>query len=1063
MITTCLSIAGATITILYKTGIEEERARLMETAQSQARLIESMARFDGIYSRDYPGGARLATLSQIIDAHEHYDGFGETGEFTLSEKVEKNIVFLLRHRHSGRSTPKPIPFESELAEPMRRALSGRSGTVVGLDYRGEKVLAAHEPVAELNLGIVAKIDMSEVRAPFLKAGLIVMLITVLVVLIGVGLFLRITNPMVIHLERKNQEMIKLSGEMKGEIHERKLAEAALRKSDRELNIRNQISEIFLTISDDDMYGKVLNVVLEAMKSKYGTFAYIDEDGTRVVPSMTRDIWDKCKMPEKDIVFPRDTWGDNIWARCLIEKKSISSNGPFQVPNGHIPITRTLAVPIVHQKEAIGNFLVGNKLSDYNEKDIQLMETIADYIAPVLKARLERNSQERKRKQAEEALQKSHDELEWRVKERTAELTKTNQQLSLIYDSVADVLFYIRVEPDDCFRFLSINHTFLKATGLTRDQIVGKRIEEVIPETSGRLVLDNYKKAIKENRIVRWEETSVYPAGEKIGNVSVAPILNKKGICTHLVGSVHDVTERRQAEDALRKSEENYRLLIKTLPSIVYIGHKDWSIELFDDKIESITGHGADEFNSRKIKWSDVIHEEDLETAKESFLKAIKTDRSYVREYRIKSKSGDIRWIQDRGYIVCDRQGEIKYANGVLFDISDVKRKDDALKKNEMLLQAVFDGISDPLFLLDENLQIKILNNSASRYYQKKKKSVINKCCYQAFRGKSEPCEGCRVPAAIKSRQNLSFERSSIKDPNRLEQVVIYQFDDRNTPFGGAILRIHDITDAKLMERQIIHNEKLASLGLMVSCIAHEVTNPLSAITFNAPILNDYIDAMFSIVDDYAKDFKDFELFKMTYPQFRKDVGKIMENILHASQRIHTLVSDLRKVHGDKKQQNRSWFDLKQIIERIIAQVGVEINQYVKFFEVNIPENLPEIYIDPDATEQILTNLLINAVHAADKEDSKIKLDVAVGKTWEDHLIIEVSDNGCGMDEETQSKIFNPFFSTKESGKGSGLGLYVCHDLVQEHDGRIEVESEAGKGSVFRVVLSDFDRRSAKRL
>jgi PAS domain S-box-containing protein len=123
-----------------------------------------------------------------------------------------------------------------------------------------------------------------------------------------------------------------------------------------------------------------------------------------------------------------------------------------------------------------------------------------------------------------------------------ELLESEERLSLIYESTADILFYIEVEPDDCFRFVSINQSFLEATGLTREQIIGKRIEEVIPEPSVWMVLDNYKKAIKENRIVRWEETSDYPSGKKIGEVSIAPVLNEKGICTHLVGSVHDITD-----------------------------------------------------------------------------------------------------------------------------------------------------------------------------------------------------------------------------------------------------------------------------------------------------------------------------------------------------------------------------------------------------------------------------------------------------------------------------------------------------------------------------------------
>ena len=93
----------------------------------------------------------------------------------------------------------------------------------------------------------------------------------------------------------------------------------------ELRIRNRVAEVFLTKNDEEMYGNVLEIVLEEMKSRFGVFGYIDRDGTLVCPSMTKNIWDKCQIPDKDIVFPRETWGNSIWARALIEGKTIYSN------------------------------------------------------------------------------------------------------------------------------------------------------------------------------------------------------------------------------------------------------------------------------------------------------------------------------------------------------------------------------------------------------------------------------------------------------------------------------------------------------------------------------------------------------------------------------------------------------------------------------------------------------------------------------------------------------------------------------------------------------------------
>ena len=133
---------------------------------------------------------------------------------------------------------------------------------------------------------------------------------------------------------------------------------------------------------------------------------------------------------------------------------------------------------------------------------------------------------------------------------------------------------------------------------------------------------------------------------------------------------------KRSEKALLESEKKYRFLIQKIPSVVYKGYNDWSVEFFDKKIELLTGYAVDEFNSGRIKWSDIIDKEDLETAREIFIQALKTDKSYVREYRIKSKDGNIHWIQERGHIVCDNKGRIAYVNGVFFDITERKEAEE---------------------------------------------------------------------------------------------------------------------------------------------------------------------------------------------------------------------------------------------------------------------------------------------------------------------------------------------------------------------------------------------------
>jgi len=261
------------------------------------------------------------------------------------------------------------------------------------------------------------------------------------------------------------------------------------------------------------------------------------------------------------------------------------------------------------------------------------------------------------------------------------------------------------------------------------------------------------------------------------------------------------------------------------------------------------------------------------------------------------------------------------------------------------------------------------------------------------------------------------------------------------------------TKVKIMNKKAVRREKSPPLDLMVSTVAHEIKNLNNCVTFNTPILREYLKKLIPIIDDYAGNHQDPDFFGMTYPEFRKDIFNLVNNLEHASSRINDIMSDLMEFVKNGYKGEQSWVDLNQVIEKGIAVCRSQISKKVKSFDVNISENLPRVYTDPMAMEQTLVNLLINAVHASDKENSWLKLSVKQGKgIWRDHLIIEVSDNGCGMDIATREKIFDPFFTTKASGNGTGLGLFISKKSMEALDARIDVESAKGKGSSFRIIL-----------
>jgi PAS domain S-box-containing protein len=274
-----------------------------------------------------------------------------------------------------------------------------------------------------------------------------------------------------------------------------------------------------------------------------------------------------------------------------------------------------------------------------------------------------------RKQFEEALQKAHD-LNERVKE-----------LNCLY-SISGLVENPDTSLDEIFQ------------GVVNIIPSSWKYPEV---TCSRILLNGKEYKTENFKQTNWKQASdIFVYGELKGTLEVchleekleideSPFLKEeRSLISAIAERLGHIIERKQTEEALRESEEKYRLLVNNIPSIVYKGYKDWSVDFFDEKIESLIGYDVDEFNSRRMKWIDIIVEEDLKAAREIFIQALKTDKSYIREYRIISKTGGINWIQERGQIVCDNKGEIEYVNGVFFDITDRKQMQEELLKAKKL-------------------------------------------------------------------------------------------------------------------------------------------------------------------------------------------------------------------------------------------------------------------------------------------------------------------------------------------------------------------------------------------
>ncbi len=307
---------------------------------------------------------------------------------------------------------------------------------------------------------------------------------------------------------------------------------------------------------------------------------------------------------------------------------------------------------------------------------------------------------------------------------------------------------------------------------------------------------------------------------------------------------------------------------------------------------------------------------------------------------------------------------------------------------------------------------------------------------------------------FKNDENLKCFKSDKSAVLNLDFIISPLAKDQPDSLSGYLMQIHDITEKKVLEQQLMQSEKLASLGFLISGVAHELNNPNNFISFNIPILKDYINEIIPMLDDYQKDHVGIEVCGMPYNEFKKDIFKLVSNIEHGSSRINLIVTRLKEFVWSQRKIDLKDIDLSQVISKVVSICRSKIDSLVQSFTVDVPQKLPTIKTDPRIVEQVLVNLLINAAQSVDKENSWVKLTVKFGESLPRHLIVEVSDNGSGIDEGTKKKIFDPFFTTKSPGKGTGLGLSISHNLTEQIGARIEVISKPKEGSTFSLILNE---------
>ncbi len=364
------------------------------------------------------------------------------------------------------------------------------------------------------------------------------------------------------------------------------------------------------------------------------------------------------------------------------------------------------------------------------------------------------------------------------------------------------------------------------------------------------------------------------------------------------------------------------------------------------------------------------------------------------------------------------------------EVEERKKIDQALLRSKTNLQSVFDGISEPLIMLDHKMTVKVLNLAARDYAQAKNyMDIVGNQCFIALAGKSAPCPGCKLQKALQAGNPMLFERKGLIDPSRIEEVVIYPMHKNIEEEEHAIIRIRDITEEKKIEGQLIRADRLSSLGQLSAGIAHEIRNPLASISLFTGILCDE--------NKYCRSDQEFELFDE------------IKSSIHRIEDIIKRVLNFAKPSVTSSEQ----IDLNDLTRESVKLWSSKLRKSQINIDLALDSGLPTVRGDLIGLQQVINNLILNAIEAMGK-NGNIKVITAQGPSTlgkpTQSVFLRVHDTGPGIKKANQEDIFNPFFTTKADG--TGLGLSISHQIVKRHGGIFSFENNEDAGTTFSMEL-----------